>query len=205
MQRYLLFSIGAFFKSLQAALIAYGTFGLLLIALFDAALIPLPGGPDAVVIALSHHSHRMMPVYVLAAVVGSTIGSLFLYSIAWRGGKKALSRFSVAQRERATRLVDRYDFWALLVAAVMPPPFPFKLFVLSAGAFHMKLWRFIGALVIGRGFRFILEGLLAVVYGEVAIEILKQHYPSIGLAVAGAILLVFLVINLLKRRATREA
>ncbi|MEP7270073.1 MAG: VTT domain-containing protein [Acidobacteriota bacterium] len=206
MHNYLLFSVGAFFKSLQGALIAYGAFGLILIALIDASLIPLPGGPDVVIIALSHHSHGMMPVYVVAAVIGSTLGSLFLYSIALRGGERVLNKFSAAQRERATRLVDRYDFWALLVAAVLPPPFPFKIFVLSAGAFRMKLWRFIGALILGRGFRFTLEGLLAVIYGELAIDILKHHYPKIGLGVAGAVLVIFVVNSLLrKRRLATEA
>ncbi len=200
MDKYFLVNLAGTFRSLQAALIAYGALGLFLIALLDAALIPLPGGPDVVVIALSHHSHAMMPVYVAVAILGSTIGSLLLYSIALRGGQRALLKISTPQRERATRLVGRYDFWALLVAAVLPPPFPFKVFVLSAGAFRMKLWRFIGALVVGRGFRFILEGTLAVVYGEAAIDILKEHYAKIGLGVAAVVLVIFLANNLRRKR-----
>lgn len=199
MNTYLLAGLGGFFKSLQAWLIAFGALGLFLIALLDAALIPIPGGPDVVVIALSHNSHALMPIYVIVAVIGSTIGSLLLYSIALYGGQKALMKFSEAQRERATRLVGQYDVWALLVASVLPPPFPFKIFVLSAGAFRMSVWRFIVALVVGRGFRFVLEGILAVVYGEAAIEVLKHHYPKIGLAVAAAILIV-VVVNTLRRK-----
>lgn len=188
------------FRSLQAGLISLGILGLFFIALLDAALIPLPGGPDVVVIALSHHSHRMMPLYVIIAVIGSTIGSLILYSIALRGGEAALRKFSEEKRERAMRLVRRYDFWALLLAAVLPPPFPFKLFVLSAGAFKMKVTRFITALVVGRGFRFMVEGLLAVFYGEAAIDVLKQHYPKIGLGAAAAILVILLANSLIKKR-----
>ena len=195
-----LFNPGKFFKAIQASLIAWGTFGLFLIALLDAAFIPVPGGPDVVVLALSHHSHSWMPFYVLVAVVGSTLGSLILYSIALRGGEKVLQKFTPSQRERAIRMVNEYDFWALLVSAILPPPFPFKVFVLSAGAFRMKLWRFILALVLGRGFRFTLEGVLAVVYGEAAIDVLKVHYPKIGLTVAGMILVVFLMNTLRKRR-----
>ena len=200
MIKYSLPAAGTIFKSLQAGLIAYGAPGLFFIALLDAALIPLPGGPDVVVITLSHHSHAMMPLYVAMAVIGSTIGSLFLYGIALRGGKAALRKFSQEKRRRAMGLVGRYGQWALLVAAVLPPPFPFKLFVLSAGAFRLEVWRFIAALVIGRGFRFALEGIAAVLYGEAAIDILKQHYPKIGLGVAAAILLILLGNSLLRRR-----
>ncbi|MBX3276422.1 MAG: DedA family protein [Acidobacteria bacterium] len=194
-----LITVGGVFKTLQAGLIAYGAVGLFLIALMDAALIPLPGGPDVVVMALAHHSNSMTPLYVLAAVAGSTLGSLILYSIARAGGEAALRRFSPEKRARAMRMVEKYDFWALLLAAVLPPPFPFKLFVLSAGAFRMKIWRFVSALIIGRGFRFILEGLAAVYYGEMAADMIKQHYPKIGLGIAAAIVAIFLG-NLLRSR-----
>ena len=204
MDRLLLFNLGRFFKALQTSLIAYGAFGLFFIALLDAAFIPIPGGPDVVIIALSHHTHSLMPLYVAVAVVGSTIGSLILYAVALRGGEKVLQKFTKAQREQAIRLVNEYDFWALLVASVLPPPFPFKIFVLSAGAFRMKLWRFITALVLGRGFRFVLEGVLAVVYGEAALDVLKVHYPKIGLTVA-AVIVVILCVNTLRKRRRLHA
>jgi len=196
--------IGGAMKSLHAVLIGFGALGVLAIALMDAAFIPLPGGPDVVVMALAHHNHAMTPVYIIAAVVGSTIGSLFLYYIAHKGGQAALRTFSSDKRARVENLINRYDIWALLLAAVLPPPFPFKLFVLSAGAFRMQLWRFITAMVIGRGVRFILEGWMAVRYGEQAADIFKQHYPKIGLGIAMAIVVVFLFNSLLKRRQLSE-
>ena len=198
-----LFSFGGLLKALQAGLIAYGATGLFLIALMDAAFIPLPGGPDVVILALAHHTNELMPLYVVVAVIGSTIGSLVLYWIALRGGQRALNKFSAEKRERALRFVEKYDVWALLLAAVLPPPFPFKLFVLSAGAFRMKVWRFIAALVIGRGFRFTLEGIAAIRYGETATEVIKLHYPKIGLGVAAAIIVIFLANMIMRRR--REA
>jgi membrane protein YqaA with SNARE-associated domain len=190
------------FKNLKASLIGFGALGIFLIALMDAAFIPMPGGPDVVVITLSIATPALMPLYVLAAMAGSTIGSLILYFIALKGGQAALRKFSAEKRAKVQKALDEYDIWALLVAAVMPPPFPFKLFVLSAGAFRMKLWRFVLAMILGRGFRFILEGVLAVRYGEQATEILKQHSVKIGLGIAAAILLAFLVKMLLNRRQT---
>jgi len=196
----LLAKISGGLTSLQALLIGFGSLGIFLIALLDAALIPLPGGPDVVLISLSHHTHALMPLYVIAAVVGSTIGSIILYSVARVSGEAALRKFSAERREQALRLLNRYDVWAMLLAAVLPPPFPFKLFVLSAGAFRMRLWRFIFALLAGRGFRFILEGLAAVRYGEQTTELFKQHYPKIGLGIAAAIVVILLLNNLIKRR-----
>lgn len=188
------------FKNLKAALIGFGALGILGIALMDAAFIPMPGGPDVVVITLSIATPALMPLYVLAAMVGSTIGSLILYFLARKGGQAALRKFSDEKRAKVQKALDDYDIWAMLVAAVMPPPFPFKIFVLSAGAFRMKLWRFVLAMILGRGFRFVLEGVLAVRYGEQATEILKQHSVKIGLGVAAAILLAFLVKMLFQRR-----
>jgi membrane protein YqaA with SNARE-associated domain len=192
--------LAGWLKSLQAALVSFGALGILGIAFLDAALIPLPGGPDVVLISLSHHSHAMMPLYVVAAVVGSTLGSFVLYLIARKGGDAALRKFSAERRARVQRLLEKYDVWALLVAAVFPPPFPFKLFILSAGAFHMPVWRFFFALIVGRGFRFILEGLAAVYYGEQAMDMFKQHYPKIGFGIVAAIVVIFLLNMLLRRR-----
>ncbi len=198
-----LLGIGSALKSLQATLLGLGALGILAIGFIDAASIPLPGGPDVVVMALSHANHSMMPLYVLAAVIGSTAGSLVLYFAARKGGEAVLRKFSPEKRARVEDLLDRYDILAMLLASVLPPPFPFKLFVLSAGAFKMQLWRFVAALVAGRGFRFLLEGWLAVKYGEQATDIFKHHYPKIGLGIAAAILVIYLFNNLLRRR--REA
>ena len=188
------------FKNLKAALIGFGALGIFLIALMDAAFIPMPGGPDVVVISLSIYKPALMPLYVFAAMAGSTIGSLLLYFVGLRGGEAVLRKFSAEKRAKVQRALDQYDIWAMLVAAVMPPPFPFKVFVLSAGAFKMKLWRFVLAMILGRGFRFILEGVLAVRYGEQATEILKQNGAKIGLGIAAAIIIICLVKILLNRR-----
>ncbi len=188
------------FKNLKAALIGFGALGIFLIALMDAAFIPMPGGPDVVVISLSIYKPALMPLYVFAAMAGSTIGSLLLYFVGRRGGEAVLRKFSAEKRAKVQRALDQYDIWAMLVAAVMPPPFPFKIFVLSAGAFKMKLWRFVLAMILGRGFRFILEGYLAVRYGEQATEILKQNGAKIGLGIAAAIIIICVVKILLNRR-----
>ena len=97
-------------------------------------------------------------------------------------------------------LIDRYDVLSVLVASLLPPPFPFKLFVVSAGVFRLNLLRFTLAIAAGRTFRYLLEGYLAARYGEHAKEILSQYYPAIGIGLAVLIIIFFVGRNLLRRR-----
>jgi membrane protein YqaA with SNARE-associated domain len=194
-------SIGSLLKSIYLTLISFGWAGILGIALLDAALIPMPGGADLVVMALTHNNHSMMPVYVIAAVVGSTLGCLVPYWIGRKAGEAALRVFNEEKRTRVTGLVNRYGLWSMLAGALLPPPFPFKMLLITAGAFRMKIWQFLGALAIGRTIRFTLEGLMAVRYGDQAAALFKEYYPAIGLGLAVVILAVF-IFNTLRNRST---
>ena len=119
-----------------------------------------------------------------------------------RAGSRALKRFSPAKQKRVKELIDRYDVLSVLVAALLPPPFPFKLFVITAGVFSFSLTRFTIAIVCGRLFRFLLEGYLAIRYGAQAKEILARYYPWIGLGLAVAIILFVVARKLLKKKST---
>lgn len=189
--------------SVREFLIPFGAAGLFAIALLDSALIPLPGGPDAVMILLSTQAPARMPFYALGATAGSVVGCLILYYISKRAGRSALDKFSEEKRARVKELVDRYDVLSVLVASVLPPPFPFKLFVITAGVFRLSVVRFAVAVAIGRAFRFFFEGFLAVRYGEQAGELLKQNYPAVGLGIAALIVVVFVARGLLKRRGKK--
>ena len=90
---------------------------------------------------------------------------------------------------------------AVLVATLLPPPFPFKLFVVTAGVFRFSLVRFMLAIIVGRGFRFLLEGYFAVRYGAEAKEILAKYYPWIGLGLGIAIVLFVIVKRWIRRGA----
>ncbi len=163
---------------------AFGPLGLFGISLIDSAGIPLPGGPDAVMIWLSANKPVLMPFYALIATAGSAIGCTLLYLVARRAGVAALSRVTPKKRERIENLLGRYDLIAVMVPAVLPPPFPFKPFVLGAGVFRLKTWRFITAIFVGRLVRFLIEGWLAVRFGEDAGRIIRQHGWKVLVAVA---------------------
>src|ERR1044071_7880006 len=169
-------------------LVTFGPFGLFAISLIDPPGLPLPGGPDAVMILLSAKSHTMVPVYAIAASFGSTLGCTVMYWVARRAGLIALKKVKPERRERVENLLGRYDMLAIMVAAILPPPFPFKPFVLSAGAFKLKLVRFITAIFVGRAARFLIEGVLAIQFGDQAGEVIKQHGLKVLLAVVVVVL-----------------
>jgi membrane protein YqaA with SNARE-associated domain len=188
--------LGQFSEYLQT----FGPAGLFAVALLDSALIPMAGGPDAVMMALSVHQPGMMPVYAVSATLGSTIGCVILYYISKRAGRRALEKFSESKQKKVKGWIDKYDVLSVLVASVLPPPFPFKLFVITAGVFRLSLLRFTLAVAGGRAFRYFLEGFFAVRYGEQAMELFRKHYPAVGLALAVLIIGFFLLRALLKRR-----
>ena len=203
-----LLSVGSFLAKVTRHLdkfgnyfMAFGAPGLFVLCLLDSTFVPLPSFADLLLIGLSMSNPHWMPVYVFLAVLGSTIGCVILYYISRRAGSRALRKFSPAKQKRVKDLIDRYDVLSVLVASVMPPPFPFKVFVISAGVFRFNLLRFTIAIFAGRLFRFLLEGYLAVRYGVQAKEVLAREYPWIALGLVILIVGFFVTRNLLKRRA----
>ena len=182
-------------------LIAYGPLGLFAIALLDSALIPLPGGPDVVMILLTLRDPAWMPVYAAAATLGSVAGCVILYYISRKAGRRALERFSEKKQARVKQLIDRYDALSVFVASILPPPFPFKLYVITSGVFRVSVVRFALAIAVGRAFRFLLEGYLAVAYGDRAEVLFRQYFPWVGLGLAASAVLFFVGRMLWKKKA----
>ncbi len=180
-------------------LVGFGAFGLFALALLDSTFVPLPSSADALMLLLSAAHPHMMVIYALMATAGSAIGCWILYLISRRAGTRALSRFSHAKQQRVKDLIERYDMFAVLTATLLPPPFPFKLFVVTSGVFRFSLTRFMIAITAGRAFRFLLEGYFAVRYGSEAKAILAKYYPWIGLGLALAIVLYLLIRSAMKR------
>ena len=188
---------------LSEYLITFGAFGLFAVALLDSTFVPLPSSADALMMLLSATNPSWMLLYAFMATAGSAIGCWILYLISRRAGSRALNRFSEAKQNRVKNLIERYDMWAVLAATLLPPPFPFKLFVVTAGVFRFSLLRFMLAIIAGRAFRFVLEGYFAVRYGMQAKEILAKYYPWIGLGLVAGIVLFVFVKRWIKRSADR--
>ena len=198
--KHLIHKITAGLGRLSDYFIALGPFGLFAVALLDSAFVPLPSSADALMLLLSTAHPHLMIFYAFLATAGSTIGCVMLYYVSRRAGRRALSKFSEAKQKRVKDLIDRYDILAVLVASLLPPPFPFKLFVITAGVFRFSVLRFALAIAAGRAFRFLLEGFFAVRYGAQAKQILAAYYPWIGLGLAIALVAFFITRALMKKK-----
>jgi membrane protein YqaA with SNARE-associated domain len=134
-----------------------------------------------------------MLYYVAMATIGSIAGCYVIYYLAERGGEAFLKkRLRPGHTERALALYKRHGLLALMVPALLPPPAPFKLFVLMAGLAGVRPLHFVAAIAVARGFRYFLLGLLAIWYGDYALEVMRTRGREValwlvGLIVAGAL------------------
>jgi len=195
----LLLGIKASLAQLAEYIKTFGAFGLFVLCLLDSTFVPLPSSADVLLIFLSASSPRWMPLYVFLATLGSTLGCVVLYYISRKAGSRALARFSEAKQKRVRELIDRYDVLSVIVACLLPPPFPLKLFVITTGVMRFSVVRFAFAIAVGRAFRFLLLGYLAARYGEAASAMLTRYYPWIGLGLA-VLIVVFVIVRALLRR-----
>ena len=168
-----------------------GGVGLFIIAMLDSSFLSFPQVNDVLIIVLSTKYPERMPYYAGMTTIGSLIGCFMLYAVARRGGEVFLrKRLKGRYVDRALKLYQKYGLLAVIVPALLPPPVPFKVFVLLAGAAAVSPWRFGVAVVIGRGIRYFGQGYLAVLYGEQAAEFMKKHGAEIGIGLAAAAVLI---------------
>ena len=162
-----------------------GGVGLFIVAALDSSFLSFPQVNDLLIIYLSTRTPELMPYYAGMTTAGSLLGCFVLYGFAWRGGEVFLrKRFSGKRVERGLALYQRHGLLAVVVPALLPPPTPFKLFVLLAGAAKVSPWKFAAAIVIGRGIRYFGQGYLAVLYGEAAVAIVREHSAAVGIGLA---------------------
>jgi membrane protein YqaA with SNARE-associated domain len=173
---------------IRSLALALGGSGLFLVAFLDSTFLPLPGITDLLIIVMVTRRPTAMPWYVVATVAGSLAGCLVMHAIGRKGGEALVrQRFTGDRVERAMRSLQRHGVMAVLVASLLPPPAPFKLFVLLAGVVGISAGRFAAAITIGRGARYLVLGILAVRYGSRALVYVREHGTAVSL-VAVAVL-----------------
>jgi membrane protein YqaA with SNARE-associated domain len=190
-------------------LIHLGGLGLILLAIADNSLVPLPGSLDVLTIWLAASNRHLWLYYAAMAVVGSVIGGYITYVLAQKGGKEALERrLSKRTAEKVYRRFERWGFGTVAVSAMMPPPFPMVPVLLAAGALQYSRKKFLGALALGRGVRFTIVAGLGAIYGDAIVSFFSKYYKPalytlISLAVIGGVVALVQYLKYRKRR-TRE-
>ena len=194
--------IGAWKQKIVAFATALGAPGLFLISFLDSSILTFPVINDLLLIQLSIRQPARMPLYASMAALGSLLGCVLLFLLARKVEEAAFHRKVGARATAIRHWVEQNGFGGMLVAAMLPPPTPFKLFVLAAGVFEVPLVSFASAIGLARVIRYFGVGYLAVHYGPNALPYLSQHKWQVALvliAVVGASYVASRVI--LKERA----
>jgi membrane protein YqaA with SNARE-associated domain len=167
---------------IYAVVLTLGGPGLFFLALADSSFLSVPEGNDVLIVVLSTgQTWSMMSYYVTMTIMGSVTGCSLLYSVGRRGGGFIQRRlFKKGNGSDFGRLYRRWGMWAIIVPSILPPPTPFKIFVLSAGIFRVPFPKFFLSVVIGRSVRYFMWGILAVLYGETAKRILEENLREVG-------------------------
>ncbi len=179
-----------------------GIWGVFAVAFADSALLGMP--VDAIVAFYVYQDHRRLLFYVFMASLGSALGSIPLYIIGYLGGEKVLrKRISEERFQSIHRSFEQHEFWALMFPGMLPPPTPFKIFVLGAAVFEMKFRDFLAAVFAGRFVRFLVLSLLTLWFGPQIVglmgSVVRQHLAWLLGAIGGGVL-----VWLLMRRSRRR-
>jgi membrane protein YqaA with SNARE-associated domain len=148
------------------ALFRAGGLGLLTLGVLDSSPLVVPMGNDLLVLALCARYHDRVIYYVAMATAGSVIGC-FVTDWISRKSEGGLKKFVPDKYLRYIRKqVEKRAAGTLVVASVLPPPFPFTAFVATAAAFRYPRSKLLSFVALGRFIRFSIEAALAVHYGR---------------------------------------
>lgn len=178
---------------LAKLIVAMGGSGLFVVTFLDSSVLTFPFVTDALVIDLSSQHPTRMPYYVAMSAAGSLAGSIWLYLLAKKGGEAFYERRAGRGARKARKWVDRHAFWSVFIPSLLPPPLPFKIFVLAEGVFQVPLRTFIIALLLGRGLRYLAEGLFGIKYGQHALTFLMTHGVLFAAAVIVALAILYVL------------
>jgi membrane protein YqaA with SNARE-associated domain len=165
------------------------------LAILDSTGLPIVGGVDALLIAVSVSQPHRAFWAALWAILGSLCGSLILFGIARKGGEVLLSKY-IASRAgaRLHRWFERYGLITVFIPALSPIPLPLKVPVFCAGALEVRWSYFIFVVAAARTIRYIALAYLALHYGHSTFQFLRSHFTAVaciglGLAIVAIALL----------------
>jgi len=174
---------------------------MLAFAAVDGSFLGMP--LDAIFIGYVFNDRSRFLLYVLLGALGSAIGSMAIYAIGYTGGEVLLRKKLTPERfAKIHASFDKHEFWALMFPAMLPPPTPFKLFVLAAAAFEMRFSHFLLAIFAGRFIRFLIEAALTLWLGPGIVSMagnLFKHHIVLVLATVVEIIAAVIVWRIVTR------
>lgn len=174
---------------------------LAVVSFVESVFSPFP--PDPILIAAAVFNPELALVFAGVTTIASVAGAVVGYWLGDRLGRPILDRFvSESKVQQVEVLFHKYGVWAILFAAVTP--IPYKVFAITAGAMEMRMRPFLVASLLGRGARMFLWAVLALLFGEAALELLETQGLWLGAALGAAVVVAFLLYLLYLRYRRRE-
>jgi len=181
-----------------------GMWGVFVIAFADSALLGMP--VDAIVATYVYQDRKRLLFYIVMASLGSALGSIPLYIIGYLGGEKVLrKRISEERFLKIHQSFEQHEFWALMFPGMLPPPMPFKIFVLAAAVFEMRFSHFLAAIFLGRFARFGVLSVLVLWFGPQIVQLAGGVFKRRFYWVLAALAAIGLVIWMLHRRKVKRS
>src|ERR1700759_1192480 len=157
----------SFIRPLAHFFFMLGGFGLVLLGVLDSSFLMMPLGNDLLVVALTASHRARMPYYVAMATLGSTLGVTLAHYVSSKGGKKLIEGDRKSKRiEYVEKKIEQYGGWAIALAALAPPGFPFTPFIVVPSALQYPRAKMLWIIAACRAIRFCIEGWLASIYGR---------------------------------------
>ena len=92
-----------------------------------------------------------------------------------------MKRIDRARYEQLRDRFEKQEFLAMMIPSILPPPTPWKLFVIAAGVFEMKDEPFMLSVFVGRVIRYTVTAILTIKYGPEIVNIVAAiGYPAPG-------------------------
>lgn len=152
-----------------------GGAGLFVIAFFDSSVLSFPFITDLLFIQFVIQHPRRMIYYAAMAAAGSLAGCIWLYLLAKKGGEIYRKKHHRKVPGRIQNLVHKHALLSVFLPSILPPPFPFKAFVIAEGIAEVPLRTFVIGILIGRGLRYVVEGVFAIKYGASVETVMMQN------------------------------
>ncbi len=169
--------MAAFTRYLFVFFMHLGGFGQLILGVLDSSFLFMPLGNDLLMIVLSVRNHGLMVYYAVMATIGSVVGCLVTDLLVRKHGEEGLEKYMSGKRlGYVKKKVTHSAAWALTLASLMPPPFPFTPFVAAAAALQYPRKKLLTVIAVTRMIRFTGEGFLAILFGRRILRWARSPY-----------------------------
>jgi membrane protein YqaA with SNARE-associated domain len=159
-----------------AFILGFGLPGIFFLAVLDSTfLFYLPLAMDTLFILLVSHHRSLTPILIILIISGSLVGAAITYAILGRSKVHVLDRIvSGDKMKKLKKRIEEKGFWAISIAAILPPPFPFTPFLAAASATKISFKKLLLSVFVGRTVRYILEAVLALLFGRMILMWIKN-------------------------------